>query len=61
MTEHDALLNWLRRAALAADPPPPELEGSARAAFGLSRLDHEMAQAPARLRAGEPFTGVLRR
>ena len=24
-------------------PPPPELEGSARAAFGLSRLDHELA------------------
>lgn len=44
MTEHDALLDRLRRAALAADPPPPELEGSARAAFGLSRLDHEMAQ-----------------
>ena len=33
----------MRRAALAADPPPPELEGSARAAFGLSRLDEELA------------------
>jgi len=43
MTEHDALLDRLRRAALAADPPPPELEGSARAAFGLSRLDEELA------------------
>jgi hypothetical protein len=43
MTDHDALLDRLRRAALAADPPPPELEGSARAAFGLSRLDEELA------------------
>ena len=43
MTEHDALLDRLRRAALAADPPPSELEGSARAAFGLSRLDEELA------------------
>ena len=43
MTEHDALLDRLRRAAQAADPPPPDLEGSARAAFGLSRLDEELA------------------
>ena len=43
MTEHDAMLDRLRRAALAADPPPPGLEGSARAAFGLSRLDEELA------------------
>jgi hypothetical protein len=43
MTDHDALLDRLRRAALAADPPPPGLEGSARAAFGLSRLDEEIA------------------
>ena len=43
MTEHDALLDRLRRAALAADPPPAELAASARAAFGLSRLDEELA------------------
>ena len=43
MTDHDALLDRLRLAALAADPPPPELEGSARAAFGMSRLDEELA------------------
>jgi hypothetical protein len=43
MTEHDALLDRLRRAALAADPQPAGLEGSARAAFGLSRLDEELA------------------
>jgi hypothetical protein len=43
MTDQDALLERLRRAALVADPPPPGLEGSARAAFGLSRLDEELA------------------
>jgi hypothetical protein len=43
MTDHDALLERLRRAALAADPPPAGLEGSARAAYGLSRLDEELA------------------
>lgn len=43
MTDHDALIDRLRRAALATDPPPPELEGSARAGFGLSRLDEELA------------------
>jgi hypothetical protein len=44
MSEHDALIDRLRRAALAADPPPPELEASARAAFGMGRLDDELAE-----------------
>jgi len=43
MSEHDVLLDRLRRAALAADPPLPALAASARAAFGLSRLDEELA------------------
>ena len=43
MSNDDELLERLRRAALSADPPPPELAGSARAAFGLSRLDEELA------------------
>jgi hypothetical protein len=43
MTDDDAMLERLRRAAQAADPPPAELEGSARAAFGLGRRDEELA------------------
>ena len=44
MSDHDALVDRLREAARAADPQPPELEGSARAAFGLYRFDEELAQ-----------------
>ena len=44
MSDHDVLLDHLRRAALAADPPPAALADSARAAFGLGRLDDELAQ-----------------
>lgn len=43
MSTQDVLLDRLRRAALAADPTPPELAASARAALGMSRLDEELA------------------
>ncbi len=43
MSEQDQMIEQLRRAALIADPPPAALFASARAAFGLSRLDAELA------------------
>ena len=44
MTDDDAVIARLREVARTADPEPPELAGSARAAFGLYRFDEELAQ-----------------
>jgi hypothetical protein len=44
MTDDDAVIARLREAARTADPEPPELAGSARAAFGLYRFDQELAE-----------------
>jgi hypothetical protein len=44
MTDDDTVLARLRQVAAQADPPPPELEASARAAFGLYRFDQELAE-----------------
>ena len=41
---HDAMIDRLRQAAMVADPPPAGLAASARAAFGLGRLDEELAE-----------------
>jgi hypothetical protein len=57
--DHDEMIALLRREAAAADAPPPELAESAKAAFGLSRLEDELAELlhdtalePAGLRSG---------
>ncbi len=44
MTDDDAVIARLREVARTADPEPPELPGSARAAFGLYRFDQELAE-----------------
>lgn len=44
MIDDDAVIARLREVARTADPEPPELAGSARAAFGLYRFDEELAQ-----------------
>jgi len=44
MTDDDAVIARLREVARTADPEPPELAGSARAAFGLYRFDQELAE-----------------
>jgi hypothetical protein len=44
MTDDDAVIARLREVARTADPEPPELAGTARAAFGLYRFDEELAQ-----------------
>jgi hypothetical protein len=44
MTDDDTVIARLREVARTADPEPPELAGTARAAFGLYRFDEELAQ-----------------
>ena len=44
MTEDDTVIARLREVARTADPQPPELAGTARAAFGLYRFDQELAE-----------------
>jgi len=44
MTDDDGVIGRLRQLAAQADPPPPELAASARAAFGLYRFDQELAE-----------------
>lgn len=44
MTDHDDLLDRLRMGMAHADPPPPELTDTAKAAFGLGRLEDELAE-----------------